>query len=438
MKILGIKREFLPILILDTPRTGDGLNHRFFVANPNDCEETQVVRWAQQARENALGVDYLAVSRPVAQIYRGQTRHGEELLLYAGISTKDPNRNAALRARLGTILDTIQQGPSMGERLGAGLLLPCSRLEEFQNMLRKCPDVPSAPPEGSERGPRWSNDKIKRGLKMLGMILPPAVVGVFLMAQCDGRAKDKSPTSSRLSEPRLPQAPRDEWSFFQNDSAWKQLARLSGFNGTGPQCTEFKAWAKNLLEEVDPALQLSEVSPSELTQNKRVNDLLNVVRSANQSDLQCNAETVSSKWLELLPPNDRQGIENFRAGLRAFRKKNQKETNPIDVKRILLEWEGQLAKIDRLPKSNPDAVRDLNASHIQFLTQSDVTRFERLRNFFEGDDFATSISKSLYGKDWTKSEWSKRFELLDKLRKDNNWEGPVKNICGELSASLLH
>ena len=124
------------VLFLDTPRAEGELNHRFFVASPEDCDELQIVRYAEAARANLTGEDYLAISRPVAQVSRGEQRPGLELLVLAGITTGDPSQTARLRERLNAMLHSFQDTSLPVETDSTGLLIPSRRIAGLQQQLR--------------------------------------------------------------------------------------------------------------------------------------------------------------------------------------------------------------------------------------------------------------------------------------------------------------
>ena len=160
-------------LFLDTPRA-DGLNHRFFVTSPSECDESEILKYSGDARESLSGVDYLAVSRPVLQVSRSQVRDGRELLVLFGISTQDPGRTSILRRRLEKMLNSILDAPIPVDDPSVGMLVPSQQIAEFERELRGEHHLvaPSRSPSS-----RKSDSHVRKGIRG-AMVVTLAVVAV--------------------------------------------------------------------------------------------------------------------------------------------------------------------------------------------------------------------------------------------------------------------
>lgn len=438
------------VLFLDTPRAGEGLNHRFFVAHPAGCDEAQVVHWARQARENSSGLDYLAVSRPVSQVLRGQARSGTELLVFAGISTGDSERNAQIRARLNSMLDMLQREQVAAEGNGLGLLLPSRKIAEFQRELRS--QTEAAQDSTESAGPPAPSRRQGK-LKLLLMLSLIVVFGAVVLAQIGAPhgksrpANDKSPESASKEKKGArsfssKKEPEPDWSFLRDDPYWQSLTRLTAFHGGQANATAAQSWANSLLTAADPRWQAKEVTPGDLKNNKHVGNLLDAVRSASRETSRPDAESVSMQWLSSLPSNDTKDISEFWAAL-----SKPKSMSATALKKLLLDWEQKLIVAASHPTDLANLGEELRpfaaltkepaTTAIQILAQPDIDRFLRMKAFFDSVEFSNAIGQSAYGEDWRSRDWTERLRKLKGLSTDGQLPGPLRSLCNELNSSVI-
>ena len=455
------------LLFLDTPRAGDGLNHRYFVASPPNCDEEEIVRYARQARANQNGPDYLAAARPVSQISRGQTRTGLELLVFAGIATGDAAQNTRMRARLDSMLDSLHEAPVAIEDGGVGLLMPSRQIAEFQSELRaeavpvQHPNSGAAPPVGKRlrnnvksRNCRVTAvaEMIYHNKKKLLLMLSTIAAGVLLLAQRGTPPPEAQPTPS--SQPAIPffgkkLDPEPDWSFVQREADWQNLARLTAPPRDQSNAAAVKLWAKALLTAADPRSQVGEATPGELKQNERVKSLLNAVKSASRETQQPDAESVSKQWLSQFPSNDTKGLSEFWDALEA-----RKVRKAAALKAVLFEWEQKLIGTAHDPPDVAGLREELRpfanmrqqrtaagSTEIQILVQTDLDRFLRIEKLMNSGGFSDAVADSRYGKSesgtaWKSCTWPERLENLKGLSGDRKLPEPMRELCNKLNNAL--
>ncbi len=420
------------VLFLDTPRAEGELNHRFFVASPDDCDERQIVRYAGAARANLTGEDYLAVSRPVAQVSRGQTRTGLELLVLAGITTGDPSQTAQLREKLNAMLHSFQDTSFPVDTDSSGLLIPNRRIAELQQQL----SAELAP--GSAIVPKRARPGVLPILKFGTMLVLLVVVAVSIGLVLALKKKSGGNSQQSGESPESPNDGKNDWEFLSNDPSWKQLAQLTGLR-PDRKLAAANLWAESLMKAADPNWDAQQrASPERLKENTEVRRLLEAVSSAASSD----AKLVSEKWL-FLRGRDAESLLGFW--------KDIKTLNAAALKQLLHDWEGALVSLSKSNGSDipPDlrneltdfakkvlALPDKVAPGIQILVETDLLRFLSITKIMDGNPFAEAVKSSELGTDWTSRTWDVRLKRLAELSTSPKLSDGLQKFFKTLNGSI--
>lgn len=432
------------VLFLDTPRAEGELNHRFFVASPEDCDERQIVRYAETARANLTGEDYLAISRPVAQVSRGQTRSGLELLVLAGITTGDPSQTARLRERLNAMLHSFQDTSLPVETDSTGLLIPSRRIAELQQQLRVELAPGSARAASAARPARtgvWNAPRLKFGA-VLVLLAVAALSIVIVIAQ--NRKSGGSPPQNGES-PKPSDGEKRDWKFLSDDSGWAKLAELTGLP-VDWKLADASRWAERLMKTADPDWNAQQqASPDGLRGNIKVLDLLHAVSSTASPERTPDADSVSNKWLSL-QGKDAESFSGFWMDL-----KKRGNPNTAALKKLLHDWERALVSLSKSKESDiPTALRqelmdfakkasvlpDKVASPIQILVQTDLRRFLEITEIMDGASFAEAAGKSKYGEAWNSRHWHERLDSLKGLSTDGQLPADLRRFFEALNGSV--
>ena len=427
-----------PVLFLDTPRAGEGLNHRFFVASPPDCDEEEINGYAVRARKTPDGSDYISCSRQVLQITRGQIRDGLELLVLAGVAMDNPSMTSRVRERMISMLSTLPDFP-VPVHGPPSLLIHSDQIEGFERELRGEVAAVSC---GSEKSMPYQTPSSPKAIRRIPMkLICIALFACIVICTClfashirqVGKNKDSSgkantkqgsgQTTATGDMRRIPGTIAD-WKFL-DEPEWKNLASVTGLP-PGADDEAKSRWAGALLIEAEPGCHARNPC-RDIQRNDNVKLLLNAVPPSGDSS---KADAVSKKWIELRG-GQAEGLSEFWTALNErFGKRPGGIISSMRMKELLREWgqtineKGQTATV---------------TTEIQILMEADLQRFLHVQEFMNGDEFISDIGKSAWGKDWKQSSWLDRLEKLDGLSKDGKLEKddrPTKELCAKLYGAL--
>lgn len=405
-------------LFLDTPRANGGLNHRFFVTSPNDCNEATIREYAQRARENVIGTDYLAASRTVHQVTRGQVRDGSELIVLYGISTNDPDINNILLKRLKEMLHLVSNEPIPVCTPSFGMLVENQQIEKFERELNNEYSMVESPYSPSIQRPTHSGRKLFGPRRILALMSVVAIAVSFpqLMTSLGGKGNggsDKGTASQtqRSDEQGTEKAPKEfeDWSFLRGEE-WK---RLGGLTGLKEEWTtkEAEDWATNLLREADPSQDTKQVlsdglKPNDFKQNREVSKLAELCKENNDAD------RISEDWLNQIG-NDSARILDFWKELKELAKDNKVES--LALKNLLRAWIQEVRTAEESEESSKVLIapspKEANPNRITILVKNDLKLFDEVEQYLTSDKFFKFVGVQ-EPKEWKKAEWSSRLQLI--------------------------
>ncbi|MEI7912289.1 MAG: hypothetical protein WCK77_21870 [Verrucomicrobiota bacterium] len=449
------------ILFLDTPRA-DGLNHRFVVASPVNCDESEILKYSGDARESLNGADYLAVSRPVLQVSRSQVRDGRELLVLADISTHDPGPKNSLRRRLNEMLNSIPDAPIPVDDPSIGMLVPSHQIAEFERELRE-EFLPIAP---SRNPPFQKSDRhVKSGIRGV-MFVTLAVVAVFSIltwklshrrggeypTESDGGSV--SPTTVKNDGTANPSKGRtrrsstekdEEWSFLR-ENEWAHLAELTGLR-SGWTAKDANTWAANLLREADSNIDVvQEVTPDILKYDNNVNELLEAFRSAPINASMPDADSVSEAWIGRRG-NDGRALLDFWVALRE--KSKEQNVSALKLRNLLATWEqaldtlkeddevkksldnGRISEVS--PRHKPPTIGHLKSD---ILLEADLRHFRSVESFLRSDYFLGAIKDTGSGDRFEALLWQKKLMVIHDLGINREIPKPIAKFCKSLDDAV--
>lgn len=125
-----------PTLILETPRASGERGHRFYLARLESAEELDAAECLAEAARHLEGGTYLAVSRLVSQVLRGQNRKdAPETLVAGGLPVLSTAQRAALRAHLDRCLAIWDQRHAVESGVEKGLRVASPLIESWENEM---------------------------------------------------------------------------------------------------------------------------------------------------------------------------------------------------------------------------------------------------------------------------------------------------------------
>jgi hypothetical protein len=446
------------IFFLDTPRAAGGLNHRYFVASPANNDESKITHYATLARENLIGSDYIAASRPAAQVSRGQEREGLELLVLAGISTADATRTAHLLRVLGTMLNSMPDSPVPVEQSSHGLLLPSQRMADMEHKLRAelNQDISASPGRPESNAEATQPAKVAKGRRhfplriifVCGTLLVVAL-GVWKLpyrrTEEPFTGKPVPSDGHRISVP-IEKQHREDWKFLEDDPIWKNLGSLTGLSDNWDVAAA-NTWASQILMESDPSVIITNgpTNSADVRDNLNVRLLLNSVENVIKSGTPIDSASVSKEWLRLSGSNATK-LNNL---LRDLTPGDAESKNIGTLKTCLLEWSRAVITFvdDKSGAPQPlqaGAIHSVNSLRklvsdqskaIPILMNADLQRLEFVTEFLNSDEFAKAVEVSAYGKDWQSREWQERLNQLHDMSTDGKLAPAVKRLIERLAAA---
>jgi hypothetical protein len=441
------------ILFLDTPRATEGLNHRFFVASPENCAESEIKRYAQSARRSLAGADYIAVTRTALQVSRGQARNGRELLVLADISTRDPTSANMLRNRLNEMLNSMPDAPIPVDNPSAGMLVPSRQLAAFERELRgefSLADTPlkSRIHESGRSGKRPSQFMLFAAMAIIAVIIGAAWQkwhnrdsgGLTGSEDNTGQTTANARNEGNGSNPSGGTAHEGDgdWGFLRTDNDWRILANLCGLKSTW-RAEDAKGWALELLREAETdssRVAVREVSADDFKRNNDVNELLAPIRTFVPAGQGTDPDSLSEEWINLRG-NEGQALSAFWNALKG--PNGKQKVSAIQLKKLLVKWE---LAMHTLKMSDQDAVKGVNLSQqprggaeIRILVKADLKRFEAIQNFLMAGSFLDELKKAGYD-NWESRTWKEKLQLIPGMGSSSGMNKDTREFCKSLDAAV--
>lgn len=218
-----------PTLILETPRAAGERGHRFFMAKLDACGEVDAAECLAAAARHTEGADYLAASRRVSQVLRGQQRKdAPETLVAAGLPLLSEVQRAALRAHLDHCLSTWEERHSTESGAEQGLRVASPLLQSWEDEMYQILDIKTSARAGENLAEQPRSDgcgKVLATVLLIGLALV-TFAGWHLWGKVQSYFGD-GPNVSTTSEETLEQKLRQ-------DRGWRELAALTGLKSKTP------------------------------------------------------------------------------------------------------------------------------------------------------------------------------------------------------------
>lgn len=440
-----------PILFFDTPRGADGRNHVFLASQRGKEHEQRILAASYAARRSPTGKNHLAVSRRVSQLTRGQSRSGDELLVFCGFEVLDEGTKDRLLERLKDMLGEIDQEILDGME-GHGVVIVSPLIGRYEEELLGMQGV------SGEKARRNHGKAVFVFCLMLAVLVGVLSAIGLLSGDKDRAGNGRSENGhmsdsgdSEISQPQDGYSNRSEttpafnardWEFL-NDGEWKQIRSLTG-SSSDPIDSTVVDWAERFLREFDPD---SRTDVHRLDDELRNNDNVSLLLRSlppSEGSIDSVATTVTNRWLGLRGHDAISLVEFWKAlnngnpppdapaALRVLIDSWWRATDELLENSSELSWNRRGLR-ETLGGGGLDG-RDLEGFRIP--SELDLRMFLEVRAILENEGFVGMLQNTASGDNWLSSEWEMRFRKLKVLGTESDIDPQLSAFCRELSAGL--